>query len=39
MVENTPPEYRDRRDWGEIHAWATGIASELKSNSSLSSAA
>jgi menaquinone-dependent protoporphyrinogen oxidase len=30
MVENTPPEYRDRRDWGEIHAWATGIASELK---------
>jgi menaquinone-dependent protoporphyrinogen oxidase len=30
MVDNTPPEYRDRRDWGEIHAWAIGIASELK---------
>jgi menaquinone-dependent protoporphyrinogen oxidase len=29
MVENCPPEYRDRRDWGEIRAWAAGIASEL----------
>lgn len=29
MVQNTPPEYRDRRDWGEIRAWAMGIAAEL----------
>jgi menaquinone-dependent protoporphyrinogen oxidase len=30
MVKNTPPEYRDRRDWDEIRAWAAGIASELR---------
>jgi menaquinone-dependent protoporphyrinogen oxidase len=29
MVANTPPEYRDRRDWDEIRAWAEGVASEL----------
>lgn len=29
MVENTLPEYRDRRDWDEIRTWAVGIASEL----------
>ena len=29
MVKNTLPEYRDRRDWDEIRAWAAGIASEL----------
>ena len=29
MVENTPPEYRDRRDWDEIRAWASRIAAEL----------
>jgi menaquinone-dependent protoporphyrinogen oxidase len=29
MARNTPPEYRDRRDWDEIHAWAAAIASEL----------
>jgi menaquinone-dependent protoporphyrinogen oxidase len=29
MAKNTPPEYRDRRDWDEIRAWAAGIASEL----------
>jgi menaquinone-dependent protoporphyrinogen oxidase len=29
MVQNTPPEYRDRRDWQEIRAWAAEIASEL----------
>lgn len=29
MVKNTPPEYRDLRDWGQIRAWAAGIASEL----------
>lgn len=32
MVKNTPPEFRDRRDWGEIRAWATGIASRLLSD-------
>jgi menaquinone-dependent protoporphyrinogen oxidase len=30
MVNNCPPEYRDRRDWDEIHAWAAAIASELQ---------
>jgi menaquinone-dependent protoporphyrinogen oxidase len=29
MVENTPPEYRDRRNWDEIRAWAARVASEL----------
>lgn len=28
-IGNTPPEWRDRRDWDEIRAWARGIASEL----------
>lgn len=30
MVNNCPPEYRDRRNWDEIHAWAASIASELQ---------
>lgn len=30
MVKNCPPEYRDRRDWDEIRAWAAGVASELR---------
>lgn len=29
-VRNTPPEYRDLRDWDEIRGWAAGIASELR---------
>jgi menaquinone-dependent protoporphyrinogen oxidase len=29
-ARNTPPEYRDLRDWDEIRAWAAGIASELR---------
>lgn len=29
MVKNTPPEFRDRRDWDEIRAWSKGIAEEL----------
>ena len=29
MVENTPPQYRDRRDWDEIRGWASRIAAEL----------
>ncbi len=29
MAENTPEEYRDRRDWDEIRAWAGKIAAEL----------
>jgi menaquinone-dependent protoporphyrinogen oxidase len=29
MVDNTPPEWRDRRDWDEIRAWARAIADEL----------
>jgi menaquinone-dependent protoporphyrinogen oxidase len=30
MAESTPEEYRDRRDWGEIRAWAGHIAAELR---------
>ena len=29
MADNTPEEYRDRRDWDEIRAWASGIAADL----------
>ena len=29
MARNTPPEYRDRRDWEAIDAWADSIAAEL----------
>jgi menaquinone-dependent protoporphyrinogen oxidase len=29
MVEGTPEEYRDRRDWDQIRAWAEGVAAEL----------
>jgi menaquinone-dependent protoporphyrinogen oxidase len=29
MAASTPEEYRDRRDWDEIRAWAAGIAGEL----------
>ncbi len=29
MVEGVPAEYRDRRDWGEIRAWAKQVASSL----------
>jgi len=29
MVTNTPEEWRDRRDWDEIRAWARGIAGRL----------
>jgi menaquinone-dependent protoporphyrinogen oxidase len=29
MVEGTPREYRDRRDWDEIRGWAKQIAEQL----------
>jgi menaquinone-dependent protoporphyrinogen oxidase len=29
MVEGTPKEYRDRRDWAEIRAWAGAVAAAL----------
>lgn len=29
MAEGMAEEYRDRRDWDEIRAWAAGIAGEL----------
>lgn len=29
MVEGTPPEFRDRRDWTQIRAWSHGIAKQL----------
>jgi hypothetical protein len=28
-IEDTPPEYRDLRDWDKIRAWAGRIAAEL----------
>jgi menaquinone-dependent protoporphyrinogen oxidase len=30
MVDNTPPEWRDRRDWDAIRAWVRGIADDLR---------
>lgn len=30
MVEGTPPEHRDRRDWAAIRAWASDIAGDLE---------
>ena len=30
MAKNTPAEYRDRRDWDAIRAWADGIADALR---------
>lgn len=32
MAEGTPEEYRDRRDWDEIRAWAAAIADELQAS-------
>ena len=29
MARNTPSEYRDRRDWNAVRAWAEGIAAQL----------
>jgi menaquinone-dependent protoporphyrinogen oxidase len=29
MVEGTPREFRDRRDWAEVRAWAGQVAAEL----------
>ncbi len=29
MVKNMPEEFRDRRDWDEIRAWARQVAGEL----------
>lgn len=34
MVRNTPEQYRDRRDWAEIRAWADGVAAELAGTAS-----
>jgi menaquinone-dependent protoporphyrinogen oxidase len=30
MAEKLPEEFRDRRDWDAIRAWAAGIAAELR---------
>jgi menaquinone-dependent protoporphyrinogen oxidase len=30
MAEKMPEEFRDRRDWDEIRAWADGVAAELR---------
>jgi menaquinone-dependent protoporphyrinogen oxidase len=30
MAGKVPEEYRDRRDWDEIRAWAAAIAAELE---------
>jgi len=29
MAAKTPEQYRDRRDWDQIRAWARGLAAEL----------
>jgi len=29
MAKDMPPEFRDRRDWEAIRAWAAGIAAQL----------
>jgi menaquinone-dependent protoporphyrinogen oxidase len=29
MVEGTPKQFRDRRDWADIRGWASAIASDL----------
>jgi menaquinone-dependent protoporphyrinogen oxidase len=37
MVSGIPPEFHDRRDWGEIRAWAAKIAKELRTESPMTS--
>jgi len=37
MVKNTPAPYQDRRNWDEIRAWASRIASELQGPGSVGS--
>jgi hypothetical protein len=32
MVESTPYEWRDRRNWDEIRAWTTRVAAELRAD-------
>lgn len=39
IVKNTPEAYRDRRDWAEIHAWATRVAAEISASQPLEQAA
>jgi menaquinone-dependent protoporphyrinogen oxidase len=34
MIQQTPPEYRDLRDWEQIRAWAGGIARALRAEPS-----
>jgi menaquinone-dependent protoporphyrinogen oxidase len=29
MAKDLPPEFRDRRDWDAIRAWASGIAADV----------
>lgn len=36
MVTGVPTEFRDRRDWDEIRAWAAGIAAGLRAGSNAS---
>jgi hypothetical protein len=33
MAKNAPPEFRDRRDWSAIEAWAQKIAAALANRS------
>jgi menaquinone-dependent protoporphyrinogen oxidase len=33
MVKSCPAQFRDRRDWDEIDAWATAIAAALRNRS------
>jgi menaquinone-dependent protoporphyrinogen oxidase len=36
MAKDLPEEWRDRRDWDEIRAWADGIAAALETASKVS---
>jgi menaquinone-dependent protoporphyrinogen oxidase len=33
MAEGMPEEFRDRRDWDQIRAWAAGVAEQLRAAS------
>jgi menaquinone-dependent protoporphyrinogen oxidase len=37
MVRDTPPEYRDLRDWEEIRAWGDAIGAQLRGRVSVES--
>jgi menaquinone-dependent protoporphyrinogen oxidase len=38
ILEKTPPEHRDLRDWAEIRSWASAIGAELAAGAGRSAA-